>query len=39
MKYIGEYILNDNDQKELHSMLPNFQLKVFQKWMKVKVSA
>ena len=25
MKYMGEYILNDNDQKELRSMLPNFQ--------------
>ena len=34
MKYMGSY-----DQKELRSMLPNFQLKVFQKWMKVKISA
>ena len=39
MKYMGEYILNDNDQKELRSMLPNFQLKMFRKWMKFKVSA
>ena len=39
MKYMGEYILNDNDQKELRSMLPNFQLKMFPKWMKFKVSA
>ena len=30
---------NVNDQKELRSMLPNFQLKIFHKWMKVKVSA
>ena len=40
MKYMGRYELNVNDQKELRSMLPNFQLKMFQKkWMKVKVSA
>ena len=39
MKYIGEYILNVDDQKELRSMLPNFQLKMFHKWMKVKLSA
>ena len=32
------YILNDNDQKELRSMLPNFQLKIFHKWMKFKLS-
>ena len=38
MKYMGSYELNVNDQKELHSMLPNFQLKIFHKWMKVKVS-
>ena len=37
-KYMGTYTLNVNEQKELRSMLPNFQLKVFQKWMKVKVS-
>ena len=30
--------LNVNEQKELRSMLPNFQVKVFPKWMKVKVS-
>ena len=39
MKYMGSYELNVNDQKELRSMLPNFQLKIFHKWMKVKVSA
>ena len=39
MKYMGSYELNVNDQKELHSMLPNFQLEIFHKWMKVKVSA
>ena len=39
MKYIGEYVLNNDDQKELRSTLPNFQLKVFHKWMKVKVCA
>ena len=39
MKYMGSYTLNVNDQKELRSMLPNFQLKVFHKWMKVKLSA
>ena len=38
MKYMGSYTLNVNDQKELCSMLPNFQLKEFHKWMKVKVS-
>ena len=36
---MGAYTLNVNDQKELRSMLPNFQLKVFHKWMKVKLSA
>ena len=39
MKYMRFYTLNVNDQKELRSMLPNFQLKVFHKWMKVKLSA
>ena len=39
MKYMGSYRLNVNNQKELRSMLPNFQLKVFHKWMKVKLSA
>ena len=29
MKYMGAYTLNVNNQKELCSMLPNFQLKVF----------
>ena len=38
MKYMGSYELNFNDQKELRSMLRNFQLKIFHKWMKVKVS-
>ena len=32
-------MLNVNDQKELCSMLPNVQLKVFHKWMKVQLSA
>ena len=39
MKYMGEYSLNVNDQKELHSIRPSFQLKIFHKWMKVKVAA
>ena len=39
MKYMGSYTLNVNYQKQLRSMLPNFQLKVFHKWMKVKLSA
>ena len=39
IKYMVNYTLNVNEQKELQSMPPNFQLKVFQKWMKVKVSA
>ena len=39
VKYMGSYTLNDNNKKELHSMLPNFQLKQFHKWMKVTVSA
>ena len=39
MKYMGSYTLNVNDQKELRSMLPNFQLKILQKWIKVKTSA
>ena len=39
MKCMGNYTLNVSDQKELCSMLPNFQLKMFHKWMKVKVSA
>ena len=38
IKYMGTYTLNVNEQKQLRSILPNFQLKVFQKWMKVKVS-
>ena len=36
---MGSYTLNVNNQKELRSMLPNFQLEVFHKWMKVKLSA
>ena len=32
MKYMGSYALNVNNKKELHNMLPNFQLKVFHKW-------
>ena len=39
IKYMGEYMLNNDDQKELRGTLPNFQLKVFHKCMKVKVSA
>ena len=39
IKYMGSYMLNDNDKKELRSMLPNFQSIKFHKWMKVKVSA
>ena len=39
MKYMGSYMLNVNDQKELRSMLPNFHLKVFHKWMNIKLSA
>ena len=38
IKYTGTYTLNVKEQKELRSMLPNFQLKVIRKWMKVKVS-
>ena len=39
VKYLGTYTLNINDQKELRSMLPNFQLKILQRWIKVKTSA
>ena len=39
IKYMGSYTLNDNDKKEVHSVLPNFQLKQFHKWIKVTVSA
>ena len=39
MKYMGSYSLNLNGKKELRSMLSNFQLKVFHKWMKVQVSS
>ena len=38
MKYMGSYTLNDNNQKELRSMLPNFHLKTFHKCRKVIVS-
>ena len=38
MKYMGAYTLNIRNQKELCSMLLNFQLKVFHKWMKVQLS-
>ena len=27
IKYMGSYWLNDDDKKELRSMLPNFQLR------------
>ena len=36
IKYMEAYTPN---VKELRSMLPNFQLKQFHKWMNVKVSA
>ena len=39
IKYMGAYTLNVYNQKQFRSMLPNFQLKVFHKWMKVKLSA
>ena len=39
MKYMGSYTLNVNHQKELRSMFSSFQLKIFHKWMKVKISA
>ena len=38
MKYMGSHTLNVNDQKELRNMLPNIQLKIFHKWMKVTLS-
>ena len=31
---MGSYWLNDDDKKELRSMLPNFQLRQLHKWMK-----
>ena len=39
IKYMGTYALKVNKQKQLCSMHPNLQSKVFQKWMKAKVSA
>ena len=39
MKNMGTYELTSDDKKELTSMLPNFQLKTLNKWMKNKVSA
>ena len=39
MEYMQKYVLNNDDQKELRSALLNFQLKVFHKWMKVKVTS
>ena len=39
IKYMGTYALKCNEQKQLRSILTNFQLKIFEKWMKVKVSA
>ena len=39
IKYMGSYTLNDDHQKELCRILPNFQLKQFHKWMKVKTFA
>ena len=38
MKYMGSYWLNDDDLKKFRSMLPNFQLVQFHKWMKVNDS-
>ena len=38
MKYMGSYRFNDDDLKEFCSMLPNFQLPQFHKWMKVNDS-
>ena len=35
MKYMGSRWLNDDDLKELRSMLPNFQLQQLHSWMKV----
>ena len=31
IKYMGTYALKVNEQKQLRSLLPNFQLKLFQK--------
>ena len=39
MKDMGTYELTSDDKKELTNMLPNFQLKTLNKWMKNKVSA
>ena len=39
MKYMKSCTLNDNDKKELRSVLPNFQLKEFHKMIKVTLSA
>ena len=38
MKYMGSCTLNVNDRKELRSMFPDFQLKIFHKRMKVTLS-
>ena len=35
MKYMGSHWLNDDDLKEIRSMLPNFQLQQLHSWMKV----
>ena len=35
MKYMGSHWLDDDHLKELHSMLPNFQLQQLHSWMKV----
>ena len=32
---MGTYWLNDDDKKELRSMLPNFQVRQFHSWMRV----
>ena len=32
---MGSYWVNDNDKKELRSILPNFQSRQFHSWMRV----
>ena len=35
IKYMGSYCLNDDDKKELQSLLVSFSLEQFHSWMKV----
>ena len=35
IKYMGSYWVNDNNKKELRSILPNFQSRQFHSWMRV----